>query len=524
VSVRLARASATVGLLLAVFVVALDGTIMATALPRIAAELGALQYYVWVTTGYLVTSTVVQPIAGKLGDLVGRRSVVVTGLVGFMIASVLAGLSQTTAELVVLRAIQGLFGGVLFAVPFAAVADLYAIENRVRVQGLFAAAGGLAAITGPILGGWITDELGWRWIFYLNVPVGILGLCLVLPFLQESEHRGRWRDLDLVGSGTLVAGVAPLLVGLSLGGGSGWTPAPIAMLVAGALLLVVFFVFERGAGSPVVPPSLFTDRVFAIAIVIAAFSGVGLYGVTFFLALLYQAVLSTTATGSGASLVPMMLALAVAAPLSGQLLVRMRHYRFVATAGLFAMAISCALLARANPATPVINVTAEVVLLGAGMGLTWPISTAVIQAAMPMNIMGVATSQVTFWRSLGGTAGEVAMGAIFAQRMPAAVGERISALHLQPEVVATFMRGGSGQDVGTVLDPVRLGSLRADLPASLQPQFDQAVVAIRLAFASALGDLFLLTALLLAVPIVASLLLPEVPLRGRSALAASPSA
>lgn len=505
------RRIATIGLLLAVLLVSLDGTIAATALPRIVADLQGLSYYIWVTTGYLVTSTVIQPIAGKLSDIFGRRKLITLGLIGFIGASVLAGISWTMAELVAFRAIQGLFGGILFTVPFAGIADLYPVEQRVKMQGLFGAIGGIGSIIGPLLGGAITDHLGWRWIFYLNLPVGIASLAFVLSSFPAFIQAAGRRQLDLLGSGALVAWVTPLLISFSVGGSTGWTSGSIIAMLFGIGMFFAFVLIERSAPQPVVPLALFKNRVFSIAIIIAAISGIGLYGIVFFLGLLYQAVLGTSATGSGTLLMPMMLAMAVAAPLSGQLIVRIKHYRFVATAGLLLMAMAILALSWTTPFTPSSQITAEIVLLGAGMGLTWPISTAVIQAALPLDVIGVATSQVNFWRSLGGTAGAVGLGAIFSANLSHAIQERVFSLHL-PSRLMTMFASSNGQSLSTLLDPSRIATIRQGLPVALQSMFDQAVSATRLGYATAMGSAFRLTALVLIIPIIASLFLPEVHL------------
>ncbi len=504
--------AATLGLLVAVLLVSLDGTIAATALPRIVVDLHGLDYYVWVTTAYLVTSTVMQPIAGKLSDIFGRRRLIAVAISGFVGGSVLAGVSQTMVALVTFRAIQGVFGGALVTVPFAAVPDLYPAEQRVKFQGIFGAVGGIGAIVGPFLGGFITDELGWRWIFYLNLPVGIAALILVIGFLPRPPSSGRWSDLDLGGSAALIAGVTPFLVALSLGGNSGWTLDLGILLLVGIAFLSAFVWIERRSARPLVPGALFKERVFSIAILIAALSGIGLYGVTFFITLLCQAVLGVSPTASGTLLMPMMLAMAVASPISGQLLVRVRHYRFVATIGLALMVCAVVLLAQTHPLTPTALVSTEALAFGFGMGLVWPISTAVIQASVPVGTIGVATSQVNFWRSLGGTAGAVALGAVFSARLGPSITHELKPLRIPGEISALFTTQGS-RGVLEALDPSHFAALRQRLPLSLQPLLDQAASATRIGFGAAMKGVFILTAAILLMAMVASLFLPEVPLR-----------
>src|SRR3989475_12676755 len=212
---RTARILASVGVGLALFLAALDQTIVGTALPRIVGELNGLEYFAWVATAYMVTSTTMTPIAGKLGDLFGRKPFLLAGMIGFVLASALCGQAQDMMELVIFRGIQGLFGGGLFASGFASLADLFPPRTRARIQGVFGGIFGIASVVGPTLGGYLTDNAGWRWVFYVNVPVGLAAILFVLFTMPRTEHNATWRDIDFVGAGALTAGLAPLLVAFS---------------------------------------------------------------------------------------------------------------------------------------------------------------------------------------------------------------------------------------------------------------------------------------------------------------------
>src|SRR5262245_23484687 len=211
-----AKILATIGIALAMFLAALDQTIVGTALPRIVAELQGLDYYAWVATAYMVASTTMTPVSGKLGDLFGRRLVLLIGIVGFVAASALCGQAQDMTQLIAFRGVQGLFGGVLFANVFGSVADLFDLKTRARVQGMFGGVFGIASVVGPVVGGALTDNLSWRWVFYVNVPVGALALAAVFFFLPKVAHKASWRDIDFAGVATLVLTLVPLLVGLSI--------------------------------------------------------------------------------------------------------------------------------------------------------------------------------------------------------------------------------------------------------------------------------------------------------------------
>jgi EmrB/QacA subfamily drug resistance transporter len=511
------RIAATIGAGIAVLLVSLDGTIVGTAMPRILADLRGLSYYAWVTTAYLVTSTILMPIAGKLGDLFGRKPLIVFGVLGFMTSSWLVGASSSVLELVLLRAVQGVFGGVLTAVTFAVVADLYPVRQRVVLHGVFGGLIGLAAAGGPTLGGYITDHWGWRWIFYVNVPVAVPALVLTIAFLPYVPTRYNWRRIDFTGCAALTAALLPLLIALSIGDTHAWTsPLMLTLLGCSALAFPVFAYVEHRSADPIVPLELFRNRVFTIAMVLAGFAAVGLYGLAVYVPLLYQGVLGVSATSSGTLLTPLLIGMLVAAPISGQLITRVRYYRFIGTAGLAAMIVGAVLLTTVSAGTPQSHVIADLVVLGAGMGLVWPLSTAVVQAAMPRKVVGVATAQVNFWRSLGGTVAVVLLGSILTSQVTGAIRSRLAGLHLPPGLPPGTITGGQQQDLQTLLDPDRLEQLRAQLPSGQRPQFDTMVDAIRLGLAESLHHVFLVAALVLVVPLVASLFLTETPIPRRT--------
>ena len=341
--VVLATLGVAVGLLLA----ALDQTVVGVAMPRIVQELHGLSYYAWVTTAYLITSTALVPVAGKLGDMFGRKPFLLVGMVGFVGASALCGLSQNMVELVLFRALQGVFGGVLFASTFAVLADVFPPTERARMSGVFGAVFGLSSVVGPSLGGYLTDGPGWRWVFYVNVPLGILAVLLVaaqLPFVKSSA---RLRDIDWIGTGLLFAGLTPLLIALSMTRDHAWVSAQVlGLLVVAAVSLVAFYFVERRVEHPVVPFHLFRLNVFAVPAAISFFSGVGMFGAVIFVPLLYQGVLGVSATNSGQLLTPMMLAVVVTSTATGALVSKMSGYKWLGAGALGVMVAGLALLTR----------------------------------------------------------------------------------------------------------------------------------------------------------------------------------
>jgi EmrB/QacA subfamily drug resistance transporter len=515
------KAAATVGVMLALFLASLDQTVVGTALPRIVSELNGISIYAWVATGYMVASAVMVPVAGKLGDMFGRKPFILVGMVGFMASSWLCGFSQNMTELVVFRAMQGLFGGALMSNAFTVLADIYTVEQRTKMQGLFGGVFALSSVIGPTLGGYITDHFSWRWVFYVNVPVGVLAFAVVLAALPYVRSRTSWRQIDFVGAALLAAGVVPLLVGLSITSDHAWTsPQVLSLLIGGGVMALAFFLYEvRAAGNPIVPFELFKGNQFSVMVVVAFFTAFGMFGAMVFVPLLYQDVLAVSATQSGTFLVPMMAGMLVVSTISGQLITRIRYYRFLGVLGIIAMVAAMWMLAQITPDSSQWQPVEALVMLGAGLGLTFPLANSVVQASMPQRLMGVGTSQIQFWRSLGGTVGTAVLGSIMSRQLTSAIQNRVSALHLPPQFKLPSMTSGNPQ---SALDPTTLAHTRAGLPAVARPIFDQVVHAIRFGLSDALHDVFLIGAAILLIALVATLVLKEVPLRRPQQAPAAP--
>jgi EmrB/QacA subfamily drug resistance transporter len=505
---------ATIGVMLALLLAALDQTIVGTALPRIVAELNGLDRYSWLITGYLVASTVVVPIAGKLGDLFGRKPFLIAGMVGFVAASALCGVAQDMNQLIIFRIIQGLFGGMLFASAFTVLGDIYSPAERARIQGLFGAVFGLSSIIGPVVGGFLTDNLGWRWVFYVNLPVGLLGVLVVTAFLPFVRTKASWRDIDFIGSAALAAGLIPVLVALSVAKDQGWTSFEVLGLLGfGLAMLVAFFVIEQRVKEPIVPFRLFKNRAFAVSMIVGFFAALGMFGMIIFVPLELQGVLGASVTNSGLLLTPMMLGLIVASILSGQLIPRIKHYHYLGTIGVALMMVGIYLLAQTTTSTSQMSITIDIVLVGLGLGVTMPLYINAVQSALPQRYLGVGTSQIQFWRNVGGTVSSAVLGSILAQRLPSAIASEIAKLNLPAAFVNVL--GKSAGNPNQLLDPAQIAATKAKLPAQLAPLYDQAIHAVRQALALTLHDLFLIAIALSAIALVASLFMPDVPLRSR---------
>ena len=502
----------TVGVMLALFLGALDQTIVGTALPRIVADLQGLDYYSWVITAYLVAATTMTPISGKLGDLFGRKPLLLGAMVGFVLASALCGQSRNMLELVLFRGVQGLFAGALMSTVFASVADLYPLERRGRIQGVLGGIFGLASVVGPTVGGYLTDNIDWRWVFYVNVPIGALAILFVLLTMPRTAHNATWRDIDFLGSATLAAGLVPLLVALSITRDHAWgSPEVLGLLAVAAVMLGAFYAVEHRTDHPIVPFALFGNRTFAVSASVAFLTSIGFFGAIVYVPLIYQGVLGVAATNSGLLITPMMLGLVVGSTSTGQLMLRIRRYRFIGTVGIAVMIAGCWLMSQITTATSQAEVVRDLVMVGLGVGTTFPLYLNASQAAVDRRFIGVVTSQIQFFRSIGSTVGVAVLGAVLSQRLPGYIAEKVGALNLPPQA-RSLVQGGSA-DPQQLFDPAALQGARAQVPAAFQPVFDQVVVAVRGALAATLHDIFLLTIVALAAAIVVSVFLHDVPVR-----------
>ncbi len=490
---------ATAGTMLALLLAALDQTIVGTAIPRIVADLNGLDRLAWVTTAYLVTSTTMTPIAGKLGDLFGRKPFLLAGMIGFVIASAFCGLAQDMNQLIVFRGVQGLFGGVLFATVFTVIGALFPPDQRGRTAGLFGAVFGLSSIVGPTTGGFITDHFSWRWVFEVNIPVGIVAVVVVLVGLPYVRSKASWRDIDFWGAATLAAGIVPLLIALSITRDHAWTSPQVTGLLAIAAAMLAAFVFvESRAAHPIVPLHLFKNPTFSVSMIVGFITAFGMFGSILFTPLVFQGVLGISATNSGALITPMMFGLLGASTVTGFIMRRIRYYRFLGTLGVAVMIVGMWMLSQVTPSVPEWRVVADLIVVGAGLGVTFPLYLTAVQTALPREFLGVASSQIQFWRNLGGTVGSAILGAVLANRLPDYLATRLAALHLPP-LAGGLPSGGAN----AILDP----TLLAKLPPSV-------VGAIRFALSDTLHDIYLFAGLILVLALVATFFMREVPLTG----------
>ena len=489
-------------LMLGMFLAALDQTIVSTALPTIVGDLGGLNHLSWVVTSYLLASTVSTPLYGKLGDMLGRKPVFLAAILIFLAGSMLAGLSQSMGELIGFRALQGIGAGGLMVGAQAIIADIVPPRERGRYIGLIGSVFAVASVAGPLLGGFLVDNLSWRWVFYVNMPVGALAVLIVTTRLHLHTPNVSHR-IDYLGAAVLSSGVGALIILTTWGGVQySWGSLEIVGLgIAGLVLLCVFVWWERLASEPILPLHLFRSPVFSVANAMGFTIGMAMFGAIIFIPLFLQIVYGATPTSSGLRTLPLMAGLLVASISSGRAISRIGRYKAFPIAGTAVLVVGMFLLSLLGVDTPSWVASVYMLVVGVGIGLVMQVLVLVVQNDARPQEMGVATSTATFFRSVGGAFGVAIFGTIFATRLS----HRL--VHLPQSVTA---RLGSGVH----LNPAQV----KHLPPPVRGDF-------LTAFAHALHGVFLFGMVLAAVPFVLSWFLREVPLRttvARSAEEAPP--
>lgn len=443
----------TFALMMGLFLASLESTVVSTAMPTIIAQLGGLEIYSWVFAIYMLTSTTTIPIFGRLSDLYGRRPIYLLGVALFLAGSALSGQAHNMTQLVVFRALQGLGAGALLPMAFTIIGDIYTLEQRARMQGLFSGVWGISSVVGPLIGGFLVDNVSWRWVFYLNVPFGLVSAVLITLVLEEPvEEPGQGR-VDYLGAALLTAGVLTLLYALLQGGSAyAWSdPRTLGFLGLSAACLISFLAVERRVAEPLIPLNLFQDRLFAAASGQGFVAGLALFGTVAYIPLFVQGVLGTSATRAGATLTPMSLGWVGGSIISGQLLLRIGP-RPIALLGMSGMVSGAFMLMRLGVGSSQSLAVASMLLMGLGMGLTTTAYVVAVQSRVSRRRLGIATSGLQFIRQIGGTIGVSVMGAVMAARLsaglaslpggagvdPQALLDRSREVHLPPAVASAF--------------------------------------------------------------------------------------
>jgi EmrB/QacA subfamily drug resistance transporter len=505
-------------ILMALLLGALDQTVVGTALPRIVTDLQGNDLYTWVVAIYLLTSTITVPFYGKLSDYYGRKPLLIFGIVVFLAGSALSGLSQTMWQLILFRGIQGIGAGSLFPISLAVIGDLFTPAERGKYQGLFGAVFGLAALVGPALGGVITDTIGWHWIFYINLPIGLISLVVVsrvLPSLKRPKHA---LNLDWAGALVFVAAMIPLLVGLTNSQSSGWaSPEVGGLLVLAAVLIPVFLFIETRVQEPIVPLNLFRDRTYAGSILATFFAAFGFFSATIFLPRFYQVVRGDSATVSGYELFPLLLGVIIASVVSGQIVARTGKYKTLLVGSIALVSIGSLLFTNLVASSSTWVIIAWQFVLGVGIGPTLAVFTIVVQNAVPFNKLGVATSSIAFFRQIGGTVGLSIAGSLFATQVSAGIPTRLLANGVPQGVVNGFQGAGFDQNsllgVGTTLGQQILATTPAPARQAVEPFINQIVTSIYEAISLAIGSIFWLSLGASLLALLAVFIIREIPLR-----------
>ncbi|MGR5986269.1 MDR family MFS transporter [Bacillus cytotoxicus] len=401
-----------VGLVIAILFAALDGTIVGTAMPRIVGELGGLSLMTWLVTAYMLTSTTIVPIAGKLADLLGRRNVYMTGLIIFMIGSALCGMANGMTELIIFRGIQGLGGGIMMPMAMIIIGDMFTGKERAKWQGIVGALYGLASVIGPQVGGWIVDAVNWRWVFYINLPVGIVATIFIAMGLHSHKQTGPIK-IDIAGIFTMIVGVVSLLLALTFGGKDyAWDSWQIIGLFSLALIGIVSFVFvETKAEEPILPMHFFKNRTFTLLNAIGFFMSIGMFGAIMFVPFFMQGIVGVSATESGTIMTPMMITMIVTSIIGGRLVLKVGVKPQIIV-GMLIMAGGFWLLTTMDMHTSKLVATSYMIIIGLGVGLVMPTLTLALQESFPKKNLGVVTSSSQFFRQIGGTFGITILGSI----------------------------------------------------------------------------------------------------------------
>ena len=458
----------TIGVMTGMFLAALEATVVGTAMPTVIATLGGLEHYSWVFSAYLLTSTVTVPLWGKLSDLFGRRPVFQAAVAVFLLGSVLSGISKSMPQLILFRGIQGLGAGGLVPLAMTIIGDIYTLEERTRMQALVSGVWGLSSIIGPILGGFLTDQLSWRWIFFINVPFGVASSILMGVALIEPNRQGR-PVIDYAGAITLTVAIGLLMLVLVSEGELAdlLHPRNLFLVAGSAVFSVLFYRIEKRSKDPVIPFSLFENRVVSVAVIAGFLTGAAMFGAISFIPLFAQGTRGSTPTEAGTLLTPLMLSWVILSILGGRLLLRV-GYRSTVVAGCVLLTAGFVVLASLELNAPLIWLYLDLALIGAGLGLTMLTLLIAVQQAVPREVLGTATSLNQFSRSIGGAIGVAVMGVILSAGMNARLGHQFS--QFDPNMMME-------QSKRVLLPPEVLDRMQVALFESLKNVFIVAILA-----------------------------------------------
>jgi EmrB/QacA subfamily drug resistance transporter len=522
--------------LLGLFLGALDQTIVGPALPTIVTKLAGNDIYVWAVTIYLLTSTISVPFWGKLSDLYGRKPMFMIGIVIFLIGSALSGLSQNMTELIAFRGLQGIGAGSLFPIALAVIGDLFTPAERGKYQGLFGAVFGIAFIVGPLVGGFLTENIAWNWIFYVNIPVGLISLYFIWRLLPTVKTARATRNFDFLGGAIFTVAISFLLVGLTQKGQTdpathqlySWTAPTVGGFIAIALVGIALFLWaETRAKEPIVPLDLFRNRTYAASMVATFFAAFAFFGAIIFLPRWFQIVQGYSPTFSGLAALPLMVGLIGSSIASGLIVARTGRYKWLTVGAIVLMGVSTLLMTQLRAETPVPIVWLWMFIAGVGVGPTFAVFTLIVQNAVPFHLLGVATSNLTFFRQIGGTVALAIVGTIFASSFHGELAPQMTAAGVPTPVVDGFTQAmNSGAlDFNQLTGTGDIGQAIAASQPALAPVVPQIVAGIHEAFSLGVASTFWIGVIAAVFAALAAASMQEIPLRRQqTAAVAAPAA
>jgi EmrB/QacA subfamily drug resistance transporter len=518
--------------MLGLFLGALDQTIVGPALPTIATELSGNDLYVWSITIYLLTSTISVPFWGKLSDLYGRKPIFMLGIVIFLIGSALSGLSQSMGMLILFRGIQGIGAGSLFPVALAIIGDMFTPAERGKYQGLFGAVFGVAFVVGPLVGGFLTEQVSWQWIFYVNIPIGLVALFVISRLLPNVKTAGTTRNFDILGGAIFTVAIALLLIGLTNKQFGEWTdPTVGGFIIAGIIGTLLFIAAEARAKEPIVPLDLFRNRTYSSSMVSSFFASFAFFGAIIFLPRWFQFVQGFSPTDSGLAVLPLMVGLIFSSIVSGLIVARTGHYKWLVVGAIVVMGVATALMTQLTADTDLLVLSGWMFLAGLGVGPTFSVFTIIVQNAVPFSQLGVATSNLTFFRQIGGSVALAIVGTIFGSSFLEQIAPSMTAAGVPAPVVDGFGQAtASGSiDFNNLTGVGDLGAtILAALPAAIAPAVEpfitNIVAGIHQAFSLAIAQTFWIGVAASIVAAIAAAFMIEHPLHNEDPVAARAAA
>jgi len=514
--------------LLGLLLGALDQTIVSVALPTIVTDLGGQSLLTWTITIYLLTSTITVPFYGKLSDLYGRKPLLMIGISLFLFGSFLCALAQNMTMLIVFRGIQGLGAGALFPISLAVIGDLYTPAERGKYQGLFGAVFGLSSVIGPLLGGWLTESVSWHWIFLVNIPIGLVALFVIWRLLPTIKRPDASRNLDFLGGGVFIVAVGSLLIGLTNKTGNDWaTPQVGGLLLVAAIFSAIFVWVESRAKEPIVPLDLWRGRTYASSITATFLISFGFFGAAVFLPQWFQFVKGVSPTNSGLQSLALLAGLIFSSIAAGQIVARTGRYKVLVLGSMSIMAVGLLLMTQIRSDTDLPVLWIWMFITGLGIGPTLSVFTIIVQNAVPFQKLGVATSNLTFFRQVGGSIGLALLGTVFANRLTEEIPKQLVSAGIPQQAVDQFATsGGSGTNlvvVGEDLGQKILASVPDAAKSFVEPLIPAIVNGIHQAFSLAISEVFLIGAFTTVAAAVVAVGMKELPLRTSSGPAPVPA-